>query len=874
MLSSHNAFHGLSPRDRVLFHSSAAFDLSVAQIWGALTSGATVLLADQNVRMDPSALANFMQRSGVTITYFPATQFALLVEHNSEALARCSEYRNAIFAGEYLPVRLVKAIYNLGTPVTVYNQWGPSETTVQTTSHKTLRPDAHDVNLPIGYPLPNNSHYVLDSSLQPVPASAIGEIFIGGAQVGQGYIGQPHVTARTWLPDPFASESFLIKGWKTMYKTGDKGCFLPDGQLDFKGRISGDRQIKLRGYRIDLAEVENEIHAAAEHHLTQVKLSDVAVLPRGHSAEGDHLTDDRQLVAFIVLSKQCSSAEQQEIASVLHSVICLHLNKYMLPSGYQFTNGLSNLPSGKIGRRHLLSMKLDLVYPTHQSVHGSPSQINGKASSKADQVLEFTTSAFKIVLKLGPNQVVEPTQSFFDFGGQSLLFLRLQSAISRRYKVKVDLKSLFGNPTPLGIATLIGAALGIDMNETKALIATNEVDIDWNLEATLPNDPTYQPLSSASLLPRSAMTEILLTGAETPSGLCMLLELLSVRSQTNITIIGTHTPLDIHTIHTLIGSLGRPIPVDFVTRVHVLPNSSLASPNLGLSKQAFNSLGRRIHTIYHFGNSVSLVKPYADLRRINVDAVRDLIRLAALNPDYCTEIHYLSTWSVPHLQSWSSTARSQPGELVKQEVPPDHFVPGCHEKIGYFQSRWVAEMLITEAAKRGMPTAIYRGAALGDGGAEVSFADNFTVALVRAVVRTGEIPDFGPEGIDVDVIPVHYLVRVIARLAGSDFAREKKRNGPAVFHVKNPKAMGMKEVVREVSGRELKVLSLTEWLERRGKSEFDEVTGAVVRGYFEAGHRMFSLYDEETREMLKKIGWDESEDGALEGYVGRMVGHV
>jgi amino acid adenylation domain-containing protein len=861
MLSSHNAFHDLSPRDRVLFHSSPAFDLSVVQIWGALTSGATILLADQNVRIDPEALANFMKQGRVTTTYFPATQFALLMEHNRSALEQCTEYRRAIFAGEYLPVRLVKAIYTLKTPVTVFNQWGPSETTVQTSSHMTSLPDALDVNLPIGYPLPNNSHYVLDKCFQPVPASVVGELFIGGAQVGRGYIGQPQLTSRNWLSDPFASEGFLERGWKTMYKTGDKGRFLSNGQLDFKGRISGDRQIKLRGFRIDLAEVENEIYVAAEHNLTQFKFSDIAVLPRSQETEGEQLIDQRQLVAFIVLSKPSSFAERQKIASTLHSVIRLHLNNYMLPSGYHFTDSLSNLPSGKIGRQNLLAMKLDLIYPQQQI----DSEVSGKSSYEADQVLESVISAFKIVLKLGPTQVVKATDSFFDLGGQSLLLLRLQSALQRQFKIKLHLKSLIGNPTALGIAAIVGSLSGIDMNNIE------EVAIDWEKEAVIPNEAAYQPASNNALLPRKDMTEVLLTGVETPSGINMLLQLLSTRPQTRITVMGTHEPVELEKLLYLIAAIDRSFSLSLLTRVRILSDSSLASPNLGLTKEAFGSLGRSLHAIYHFGSSVSLIKPYADLRRVNVDAVHDVIRLAALNPTHRTEIHYLSTWSVPHLQSWKQSTRSQP-EIVKQEVAPNHFVPSRYVKSAYFQTKWVAEMLLSEAAKRGIPATIYRGAALGASNSDVSFEDNFTVALVRAAVQSGEVPDLGAHGIDVDVIPVDYLIRAIARLSSNDAARSQGNNGPAVFHIKNPFAQDIKKAVGRVSGKEPKTVPVSEWLARRIKE--DEIVGAVLGEYLEAGHRMFSLDDEKTRGVLSRIGWTAGDEVDWDGYLVKLVGEV
>ncbi|EKG19785.1 Beta-ketoacyl synthase [Macrophomina phaseolina MS6] len=917
MLSSHNTFHGISSRDRVLFHSSPAFDLSVAQIWGALTCGATILLAKQDIRKDPHKLADFMQRGRVTATYFPPTQFALVLEHNSEALRGCSEYRSAIFAGEYLPVRLVKAIYNLGTPVTVFNQWGPSETTVQTTSHKTAYPAALDVNLPIGLPLSNNSHYVLDARLQPVPASVVGEICIGGAQVGKGYLRQPEATTRAYLDDPFASDAFRARGWTTMYKTGDKGRFLADGQLDFKGRISGDRQIKLRGYRIDLAEVENEIHAASLHLSTTVRLIDVAVLPRDIASNNDHLTDDRQLVAILVPSKPCSPEERQEIVNALHVTIRAHLNDYMLPSGYHFTDSLSNLVSGKIGRQHLLSMELDLLFysPGSKQERG----VEANSGSEASQIVESVLNSFKVVLKLPAGQSVSTTQSFFDLGGQSLLLLRLQAALRRQFDIKLNLRDLFAHPTPLGIAKLICAAKGVDFSIVEApapFTEGEEAGIDWRAEATLPDEPAYYPHPSAapsSVFPRSEITEILLTGAETPAGTRMLAHLLSTRPSATITVLGTHAPLSHATIQTLLSALppssnnNLPSPPHLLTRIRVLPTAFLASPSprLGLANHDFHALAARLHAIYHLGAAVSLLAPYTPLlRQANVLAVRALIALAAANPHRRTELHALSTWSVPHLRAWRGTVISSgEGAAFGAEVPPDGFVPpasssdgAAREKLSfaYFQSRWAAEMLLAAAARRGVPVAIYRGAALAappgqvvkqangvrDKEEEEPGTDNLFLWLLRAMLATGSVPDLGdgaaavPSGMDVNVVPVDYLVSVVARLAESE-DRCSVSGEPAVWHVMNPRALALRDlpgVLADVraDGVAPTVVPVEEWLDEvatlrekkgQGKGAMAEI---VAREYVRAGHKMFSLIDTKTRKVLEGLGWSEHECPAVD----------
>ncbi|GME30265.1 uncharacterized protein K452DRAFT_301651 [Neofusicoccum parvum] len=912
MLSSHNTFHGMSSRDRVLFHSSPAFDLSVAQIWGALTSGATILLASQDIRKDPHKLADFMQQGRVTVTYFPPTQFALVLEHNSDALKGCSEYRSAIFAGEYLPVRLVKAIYNLGTPVTVYNQWGPSETTVQTTSHKAAYPSALDVNLPIGFPLANNSHYVLDPRLRPVPAGVVGEICIGGAQVGKCYLGQPELTARMYLDDPFAPDSFRARGWTTMYKTGDKGRFLADGQLDFKGRISGDRQIKLRGYRIDLAEVENEIHAASLHVSTPIKLIDVAVLPRGFASNNEHLTDDRQLVAILVLSKPCSSNEKQIVVNELHATIRAHLNDYMLPSGYHFTDALSNLISGKIGRQHLLSMELDLLFPFHGS---KESQTNGNPGAEAHQTLDSVLNSFKVVLKLPAGKEVSTTQSFFDLGGQSLLLLRLQTALRRQFNVKIGLRDLFAHSTPVGIAKLICTAKGINTSDFEVLSSTNDglAVIDWSAEATLPDDPAFylHPTVSASpLLPRSGITEILLTGAETPAGIRMLQHLLSARPRTTITVLGTYKPLSHEDVQDLLARLTSDkltnSPASSRTRIRVLPNAFLASPEpqFGLTDHEFTALSARLHAIYHLGAAVSLLQPYEPvLRRANVAAVRELVRLAARNPRRRVELHALSTWSVPHLRAWHSTTTTKQGGSPQYgaEAPPDAFVPAAAGRgerfVAYFQSRWAAEMLLTQAARRGFPVAIYRGSALavpeqvepvagsagaqtggGDGGGETG-TDNLFVGLLAAMVELGSVPDMdggrgsggvvAPNGMDVDIVPVDYLVSVVARLAESENPRTGKGE-PVVWHVRNPWTLSLKDLPHvlaevRVDGAVPKVVPVEEWLdkmaslrEKKGQGK-EGMAETVAREYVRAGHRMFSLDDSETTKVLEGLGWNVEE---------------
>ncbi len=180
MLSCLNKDCRFTEKDYFLAHTTNSFDLSIVQIFGGLTAGATVLVASWETRKDPSALADFMMKEGVTVTYFTPTQYSLLMEVNSEALRKCSKYRVAYFAGERLPVRVAKAFYDLGTPAILYNTWSPSELVVQTAIAKIDYPEEGVVSLPIGYPMDICRHYLLDVKGNPVPAGQIGELVVGG----------------------------------------------------------------------------------------------------------------------------------------------------------------------------------------------------------------------------------------------------------------------------------------------------------------------------------------------------------------------------------------------------------------------------------------------------------------------------------------------------------------------------------------------------------------------------------------------------------------------------------------------------------------------------------------------------------------------
>jgi hypothetical protein len=492
--------------DRFLQQSSLSFDLSIVQIFSGLTCGGTVCVASHTIRKDPAQLAKYMQTNRITFTYCTPTQFSLLIDQAPETLRNCRDYRIAFFAGERLPVRVARAFYDLGTPATAYNTWSPSELVVQTTIHRVQYPDASTEIIPIGRPLANCYHYVVDECLNPLPLGLVGEICVGGAQVGAGYINRPKATRRAFVENPFCSADDRARGWTTLFRTGDRGRFLPDGQLEFHGRIAGDKQIKLRGFRIDLSEVEQRIYA--ESPASGSVVIDCAVVARD-TAQGDATfsVDNRQLIAFVIPKERFDTSARKVFVASVHKRLRQHLNEYMLPSGYHFLPSLPVTVGGKTDIRALHTMGVDLVYPVSSEIDTTPQH-----ETKDGELLEAITQVFRDVLKLPPDRRIAPTDSFFELGGQSILLLRLQSQLKRLFKTKLALADLFRVPTPSGVLCVVQRSL---QPKTSKISDAKQIEtgrIDWEKEATLPNDPRYMPSSGTHHQRSSTASRVLLTG--------------------------------------------------------------------------------------------------------------------------------------------------------------------------------------------------------------------------------------------------------------------------------------------------------------------------------------------------------------------------
>ncbi|KAJ3497795.1 hypothetical protein NLG97_g1628 [Lecanicillium saksenae] len=789
------------------------------------TSGST---ATKEARQDVDELASYIRDAGTTTVYMTPTQLAMVLENCSDILKQCHCLWAVSLIGEHLPPRLVTATYDLGLPLlTVFNEYGPSESTSQNTLYKVPFPTANQTYVDIGRAIPNSSTYVLNSRGRPVPVGVSGELCIGGPQVSLGYLGR---SSDAFLQNKFLSGNFGKNNWDRLYRTGDMASFRVNGNISLQGRISGDKQVKLRGHRLDLEEIEMEIRRISSGCPILNIISGVLVLARTlhQAAEGD-MTDDR--------------SEIQNIASKLHLELTKTLNKYMIPAYYQPLTAFPMTVSGKIDRVGLTSMALDPVYhvekpskQTEQSQEVTEPQITGP--------LDMIKNLFASILKLPAQKALRYTDNFFELGGQSVLALRLR--------------------------------FGLESSAVKSSVARphSDAEVSWDSEVALPHDHRYLPNSTRRDDKFNTQKNILILGADGYIGYYMLKFLLALNRDAKIYLLGLGDRFNLgdlfaaFTEHQMFDS--QVSQMDVLTRTEIV-QGAMGKENFGLAKDDFVKLGRSVNAIYHTGGFVSLLATYRELHPRNVQSVFDMIEFASYGCGAApTTLHYISTWSIVYVQAWNSTTLS--GDQVwLDEQSVATFRPPATNDHGYFKTRWVSEMLIEEAGKRGFPTTIYRCPAhTAPTAAQCATpSDNFTINMCVRMAETGLILRTPKREDNLEsamgMIPIDYLADTLVRLA--DVEEVATPIGETLrLQITNPNSLAYSKVPElvEQGGRVTgKMFDLDEW--------FDAITGlsseninlelSMYKEYLDKGHNMFTINDNKTRPLLAKIA---SQPGRLQ----------
>lgn len=401
---------GLSARDVIAQTAPQSFVISVWQFLAGPMVGARVHICGNEVVKDPILLAQEIAREGITVLEIVPSLLRVILDRMDEAQIQhaFAKLRVLISTGEPLPVELCRAWFARCPKVPLINAYGASECSDDVSLHRLTRaPATATSNVPVGAPLPNTQLYVLDANLQPQPVGVVGELCIGGAGVGRGYVNDPAQSRQRFLPDPFARQA-----GSRLYRTGDLARRRIDGTIECLGRA--DHQVKVRGYRIELKEIET---ALADHPDVRAGI----VEPR-REASGDV-----RLIAHIV-AKPGSRSSASELREFLKS----RLPGHAIPSAFLFLDQMPLNAHGKIDRSALLA----------------PAQVDASGPDAAVPARRFTEKVLSdIWIDLLKVESLGVTDNFFDLGGHSLLAGQAMARVARALGVSLPIKTIFEAPT-------------------------------------------------------------------------------------------------------------------------------------------------------------------------------------------------------------------------------------------------------------------------------------------------------------------------------------------------------------------------------------------------------------------------------------------
>ncbi|MGE6631996.1 amino acid adenylation domain-containing protein [Bacillus sp. NPDC077027] len=389
----------LDESDRMLQVASFSFDAFTYEIWGALLNGGRLVLADRNTILSMESLAHALKKHQITTGFLTVPLFNRLTEEHPEAL---SGFKALLVGGDALSASHIrKALQYL--PEGLLNGYGPTENTTFSCVHRITALDEKRTTVPIGKPIAYSEAYILNKQLQPVPQGVVGEIYVGGAGLALGYLGDEEKTNKSFIPHPFREGARL-------YKTGDMGKWLPDGTIDCLGRI--DNQVKIRGHRVECGEIEAAI-------LSCQGIAECAVVP--HQSESGH----KRLICYLVKK---GLVDQSELRQSIKAV----LPDYMIPSLFIDVDELPLTPNGKLDKKRL---------PASEMVHEE------ETTSAADRpVSEEEMILEKVWCHLLGASSIGVHENYFELGGDSIIVIQMVARLAQEGYV-IQPKDVFEKQT-------------------------------------------------------------------------------------------------------------------------------------------------------------------------------------------------------------------------------------------------------------------------------------------------------------------------------------------------------------------------------------------------------------------------------------------
>ncbi|MGV9883646.1 amino acid adenylation domain-containing protein [Streptomyces sp. NPDC003006] len=743
--------------DRVLHAYSCASDASTIEIWSALLSGACLVVAERETLLSIGALERLLRDERVSVAFLTAGVLHHVVRNRPSAL-RGLRFVSA--GGEVLDPRLAAQLLAACPDTMLVNFYGPTENSVVSSAFVVGELPPGTGAVPIGRPFPNSTCHVLRDDGTLADVGEEGELLVGGDGLALGYWNDPALTAARFVEAASGSGERL-------YVTGDRARWRGDGSLEYLGRR--DRQVKLRGFRVELDEVEARLRAHPA-----VGEACVDVLGEGPGA---------RLIAHVTPARAGSPVPVAHVRA--------YLTRWLPPPAVPgHLHAVDRFPvtgAGKIDRRALAARAESAADGAVSDDARPDAAASHRDRPPVEQALLIALAdIWERALRVRP----QPTDSFFDLGGDSLLIAEVTTRTMSVLHLDAAhgtflVRSLLRAPTLEAYARAVAQAGGAEQTTDRALHA-----VDFAHEACL----------GLRLPPRRGRVpdwrrpgRVLLTGASGFVGAFLLDRFL--RGTGAHLLCPVRARDEAHARHRVHANLARyglsPAPEQ--ARLSCFP-ADLTRPRLGLSEEVFGELADSVDLVIHGGAHVNFLYPYASLRPANVEGTREVLRLAAGRR---VPVHFLSTVAV--LAGFGTAGVRH----VDEDTPLDH---ADHLTMGYAESKWVAERMLKEAAASGLPVAVYRPYEVtGEQHTGICNTETAISSLFRVVAETGLAPDIP---LPLDFVPVDHLADAVLHLATHEPADGR------TYHLTNPSPARLTDMLARMraAGYRIRDLGYVAWV--------------------------------------------------------------
>ncbi|WP_260513225.1 non-ribosomal peptide synthetase [Serratia fonticola] len=697
----------LRQTDRISCSSNPTFDASLFEIWAALLNGATLVIISKKTIIDPYELEEAIRHFSIDIMFLTTALFHLVASIRPHAFR---VLRYLVVGGETLNPFFLRQVLDAGGPQRFINGYGPTEGTTFTLTHELSHQDAMGENIPLGKPIDQTQAFILDDKFQPVPTGKMGRIYISGAGLARGYYQRSELNRERFITVDVFNDNQPLR----LYDTGDSGWQRDDGVFMFAGRT--DNQIKIRGHRIEIEEIEAQL---LESQLLQ---SAAVCVIRTDNTEP-------YLVAFVVPNQP-----DDNILAEVKTWLAKKLPEYMRPR-LSLVDSLPFTFNGKMDRAKLVA-------------DFARSSIKPLSSPLCVGDIDLEMMVLETWRRVLDDPAVTIDDDFFQSGGNSLQAARLIVEIGRQTGQRLSVQNLYDAPTPQSLIKLLERSDHKQEDITAVLLNDGKLPDDiWPLPSSSPADIASPPQAG----------NVLLTGATGFLGAFLLRDLLLKPDVRRIICLVRARDIQ-HALIRVKSNLQQYglWQEDFHSRLEAVA-SDLAKPLLALDVPLYERISRECDVIFHLAAHVNYIQPYSAHYSGNITATENILRFAVNKK--AKPLHYVSTIAI-----------FGPAGLLSRRTriyENDDILPylaGLKYDSGYSQSQWVVERIIWQARDRGIPLAVYRpGFIMGDSASGAGNPKDFVGRLIKGCIQIGAYPQLPNQR--KEFIPVDYVSRILLNLA-------------------------------------------------------------------------------------------------------------